>query len=327
VSVRDIGLEELSCGTLAAIFSAGAAAVVVHCGEEMRRLWAVLMENADERLPWEASLFDLVRNYHGCEDITTTLGDMFYIQPGAHGYYARKFEILRHGQNGTPCVMPPVFWQPTGAYRMPEATISECCMLADRIAAAFVPDGLIGAPYRVAVQRLKYHASAADYRQLAGITANALGRWGRLGFRVDAHRQMLARPLKARGLSDALGWMMAMPPLCRLAAGLNGMVASHDRQRNIAEGDWLIEGPHYDERFFTALSGDRSNVRSEVFWNGTWLPLPISRETITVFPGNLAEQAFGLRATCHRVVLEQHGHDAPPSETRTTNTTLLLGAV
>src|SRR3546814_6284086 len=64
-----LAAEELCHGTLATVFANGAAAAVVRCNDEVRRLWAQLLENPQEQIPWEAPLIDIARNYHGHGDI------------------------------------------------------------------------------------------------------------------------------------------------------------------------------------------------------------------------------------------------------------------
>lgn len=327
MTILELDLEVLQHGMLASMFFDGATAVIIRCREAMQRMWATMMDGSEEALPWEVNLADLARNYHGSGNITTTLGDMFYMQPGAHGYFARKFEIRRDAEGIPRGTNPAGFWQQQGGeYRIATATLSDCCTLADKIAEALTPSGQAISPYRVAVHRLKYHSTVADYERLAGVMANSLGRWGRMGIRVDAHRQTLARPLRRRGVSDALGWMLALQLLRRPASILNRAVAAHDRQHDISSSQWLVEGPHFDDRMFTALSGDRHNVHTQVFYDGSWHNLPVSRGTIAVLPGKRAERRWGVPATCHRVVLEQRDHPAL-AETRTTNSTILIGAV
>src|SRR3546814_14626209 len=93
--IVELAAEELCHGTLATVFANGAAAAVVRCNDEVRRLWAQLLENPQEQLPWEAPLIDIARNYHGHGDITASLGDVYYFQPGHHSYIARKIELAR----------------------------------------------------------------------------------------------------------------------------------------------------------------------------------------------------------------------------------------
>src|SRR3546814_15893237 len=82
--IGELAAEVLLHCTLATGFANGAAASVVSCNDEVRRLWAQLLENPQEQLPWEAPLIDIARNYHGHGDITAILGDVYYFQPGHH---------------------------------------------------------------------------------------------------------------------------------------------------------------------------------------------------------------------------------------------------
>src|SRR3546814_16390406 len=44
------------------------------------------------------------------------------------------------------------------------------------------------------------------------------------------------------------------------------------------------------------------NVRTEIYAEGSWMELPIGLDSITIIPGTLAQRAFGLPPTLHRVL-------------------------
>src|SRR3546814_1396304 len=50
------------------------------------------------------------------------------------------------------------------------------------------------------------------------------------------------------------------------------------------------------------LCGSRQNVRTEIYAEGSWMELPIGLDSITIIPGTLAQRAFGLQPTLHRVL-------------------------
>ena len=79
--IAEMAWEDLQPGSLARRFAEGNAAVLVHCPQLIDDLWQELLENGEELLPWQAPLVDIARNYHGCSDITASLGDLFYFQP------------------------------------------------------------------------------------------------------------------------------------------------------------------------------------------------------------------------------------------------------
>ncbi len=323
MAIFEIGWEELQQGVLAAAFARGAVAAVLRSDGKLRQLWRRLLENPAERLPWEAPLIDIARNHHGSRDITVSLGDVYYFQPGRHGYIARKLEIDRSAGTDQTEVRPALFHQGEGQFALPSETIAECCRMADRIVLAMTPAGEDLHHYKVAVQRLKYQRSVAEFGSLANLTADSLGRWGRVGFSIDCNREGMAGPLSHKGPADLMGMLMLMPVVRNVASAVNALANRFDGRRHTAPGDKIIEGPHYDSRLFTALCGLRENIRTEVYAKGRWEELPVGLDSIAVFPGSLARSTCGLRPTMHRVLQTS---DAVMGDTRTANVTLLLGA-
>lgn len=325
--ILELCIEELSHGVLAAEFAKGAVAAIVHCKTTGRDLWTRLMGDHSERLPWEAPLVDIARNHHGCTDITLTLGDAFYFQPGQHAYIARKMEIARDGDSGLLAVEPPDFRQSNDMFTPDTETLSVCWSIAERIMLALTPEGMESQPYKVAVQRLKYQSCRLDFMGLMEMTENSLGRWGRLGFSLDRSRQRLVRPFSHKGPSDLLGMLMMVPVLRGLVAGLNGWVGRFDSVHGSNADHLVVERAHWDKRYFSALCGARDTVRTEVYADGKWIELPVGLDSIAVFPGELANRHFGIRPTLHRVLHAGDGPADQPGEARTRNVTVLLGAV
>ncbi len=324
VAIFEIGCGELQQGVLAAAFARGAVAAVLHSDGRLRRLWKGLLEDPAERLPWEAPLIDIARNHHGNSDITASLGDVYYFQPGRHGYIARKLEIDRSSGENQMEVRPALFRQGESRFAPSSDVMAECCQAADRIVVGMTPVGEAVRSYKIAVQRLKYQRDAAELGRLTALTSNSLGRWGRVGFTIDRHREELAGPLSRKGPADLMGMLMMMPVMRNVAGAANTLAGRFDGRRKVDPGDRVIEGPHCDSRLFTALCGLRENIRTEVYDGKRWEELPVGLESIAVFPGNLAQREYGLRPTVHRV-LQSSG--VAEGDARTTNVTLLLGAI
>lgn len=323
MAIFEIGWEELQQGVLAAAFARGAVAAVLHSDGRLRRLWKRLLEDPAERLPWEAPLIDIARNHHGSSDITASLGDVYYFQPGRHGYIARKLEIDRSRGGGRMEVRPAQFRQGGSRFTPSSETIVDCCRAADQIALAMTPIGEDVRSYKIAIQRLKYQRDVAELGRLAEMTSNSLGRWGRIGFTIDRHREELAGPLSRKGAADLMGMLMLMPVVRNVAGAVNAFAGRFDRRHKLDPGDSVVEGPHCDSRLFTALCGLRENIRTEVYDGGQWEELPVGLDSIAVFPGYLAQRKYGLRPTMHRVLQTSEVADG---DARTTNVTLLLGA-
>jgi len=326
MTILELGMEELRQGVLAAGFAAGAVAAVIRSDGVIRRLWERLVEDRREQLPWEAPLLDIARNHHGSSDITVSLGDVFYFQPGQHGYIARKIEIER-GEDGAPCrSRPAAFTQGSACYAPDAEALAECVAFADRMMQALTPEDATPPQTRVAVQRLKYQPGAADFDSLAALTANSLGRWGRLGTAIDRQRLRAAGPLSGKGISDMIGMLLLIPGAARPVARLVAWSGRSDPYADLADGEVVVERAHVDTRLFTALAGQRASVRTEVFAQGRWHELPIGLDSVALFPGRLARRSLGLRPTLHRVLYSGNAA-VGPIDRRTGNVTLLIGAV
>jgi hypothetical protein len=328
--VATIDETDMSPGALARLFRAGHSAVVVHCREVVGQMWSDLLEHPGEQLPWEASLVDLARNCHGGGDITMALGDVFYFQPGHHGYIARKIEI-EQAADGALQPVPRSFVQKGECFVIPPATIDRCWDLGRRLLRSLTPIGSPPPDARITVQRLKYQPSIGDYDALFSATANALGRWGRLGARIDRQRADARGPLRSKRLSDIYAMTSLIPGLKRGVRTINAASARRDRISEVQHDHRVIEGPHFDHRYFSALCGQRSNMVTQMFVNGAWTDLPIGMDHLVVIPGELAARNLGLPRVLHRVV-----HTGPQStgaeggsdiNGRTGDVTLLFGAV
>jgi hypothetical protein len=317
--------RDLEPGALAAQFTGGRLAVLVQCPGLRARLWNPLLERRDEQLPWEAPLLDIARNHHGSGQITADLGDLFYFQPGLHGYIARKIELERE-QHGAIRAHPPHFEQRAERFTSSAATLAECWTIGDLLLRSLTPLGYEAPFSRIAVQRLKYQSQASDFDALSDLTRHSLGRWGRLGAKLDRSRVSARGRLQRKGPSDLYALVDQIPVVSRAGRRFNRLLDRHDAVARVAPGERVIEAAHYDHRYYTALCGERPDMTTQIFADQQWHELPVGLGELAVFPGELAERRFGLRKVLHRV-LHRQGPPAPKGDERTRNVTLLLGAV
>lgn len=330
--IGEIAFEDLMPGVLAAQFLAGKAAVLVRCPDVIAELWQGLMEDEREQLPWQGPLIDIARNYHGCSDITVSLGDLFYFQPGQHGYIARKIALSRSEEDGTLVARPSFFVQGGDRFATREQVLDLCWSIGHRLMTAMAPADapFVDDGYTVAVQRLKYQRSVEDLDRLDALARNSLGRWGRAGFSLDQRRLEAAGPLQRKGVSDAYGIVVQIPALRSMASGLNRIFSRRDQRKHVPDGLRLIEAPHYDHRYFSALCGQRKNIETHIFVNGAWQNLPVSMDTLAILPGSIAADRLGVPHTLHRVVHIGGDDESPehcPADQRGQNVTLLIGTV
>lgn len=325
--IASVELQDLKAGSLAQLFKAGNAAVLVHCPDLVSTLWGDLLESADEQLPWQAPLVNIARNYHGSGDITASLGDLFYFQPGRHGYIARKMALSPDPETNRIAARPASFVQDGDHYVPRQEVLDRCWTLGKRLMTAMIPEGAIPDYFEVAVQRLKYQETADDFARLGALARNSLGRWSRAGCAVDEQRWQAAGMLSRRGISDLYGMVMHVPLVRRAVQFLNNILLSSDPCRKVAPGQRVVEGAHYDHRYLTALCGQRGRILTQVFARGEWHDLPVDLSTLAVFPGTMTSRAYGLPNVLHRVVHldDEHGGNRPRNP-RTDDVTLLIGA-
>lgn len=326
--IAEIAYESLAPGVLGAHFAAGKAAVLVHCPEIVAELWRGLLEDDAEQLPWQAPLIDIARNYHGSADITVSLGDLFYFQPGQHGYIARKIALTKVEGDEAFVAEPSNFVQGDGRFATPDKILGLCWSIGERLMAAMAPEGAAPGGYRVAVQRLKYQQTTDDFDRLGALSRNSLGRWGRAGFSLDEWRTQAAGPLQRKWVSDLYGLIAQVPFVRRLAKSANRLFSRRDQRTHLMPGQRLIEAPHFDHRYFTALCGQRRDVVTQIFVDGVWHDLPIGMDSLAIFSGSIATRKFGVPHLLHRVVHVSGDPGTPddaPAWPRTQNVTLLIG--
>jgi hypothetical protein len=314
MSFATLGLDELEPGVLLDAFKAGHVAAIIECGDLVETLWSLLLHHPEEKLPWELPLLDIAKNHVRGKDLPSTVGDVFYFQPGHHSYIARKLEIAR--ADG-PRVSPASFHQGGKQIAPSEELVNLCCSFVDRVMLSLRPAGRPVPDYKVAVQRLKYQGEWDDYQALTELIEDSLARWGRKGYALDALRGRLAAPLARKGVSDLAAMLMMMAGSPRSAGGSNDIARRQDARANV------YEHSHVDYRYFTALCGCRDNVRTEVLVDGKWLELPVNLDAITVYPGTMGLKGTSVAPTVHRVV---HTGMADVSHDRASNVTVLLGA-
>ena len=77
---------------------------------------------------------------------------------------------------------------------------------------------------------------------------------------------------------------------------------------NSAPEDYQIIGnPHVDgTKYITGLVGCRDNVHTEIFCKKRWIPLPVTADTLAVFPAYKMTSFGNILATRHRVLLRNH---------------------
>lgn len=324
-AIARIDASQLSPGSLGQCFRNGALAIVIEGNGWIPSLWQSMMTN-DAEMPWQASLFDLAANLIPHDHLSEALGDVYFFKPGRHSYIGRKIEIRSDGPSLH--TTPASFRTQHGSWQMSEQMREHCWRFSMTVMKALAPsdaqesqlDGV-----RAVVQHLRYHDSVDGQRALYTMTHNSLGAWARIGYRLDRRREEMRGPLGRRGISDALALLSLVRPLRAVVNGLNRLAGHFDRQGMVPEGYELLSKAHVDTRYFSALCGSRRNLRTDIFVDGSWEPLPINDTDVVIFPGLRSKLAFGIAPTLHRV-LQAKDEGAAIEGAHAANVTILLGA-
>lgn len=316
--------SELEPGCLGQLFRDGAAAVIIRGDPCIASLWDFVTAD-DAEMPWRASLYDLAANLIPHEHLTEAIGDVYFFKPGRHSYIGRKIEICLDG--GRLMTMPDAFRTRQSVWRMSEQIREQCWCFSMRLMRALAPSGT-GKDHRygvrAVVQSLRYHDTVDGHQALYAMMYNSLGAWARIGYRLDRRREDMRGLWARRGVSDAMALMSIVPPLRSLVDRLNAFAGRFDKRAVVPDGYALLSKAHFDSRYFSALCGSRRNLRTDIFVDGAWLPLPMNSLDVAVFPGLRAQEAFGIRPTLHRVL--QARDDIAAEGADAANVTILLGA-
>lgn len=322
----EVSFDDLRPGFLAHRFAAGGRAAVITYDAQCHQVWKDLMQNPEEQLPWEATLLDIARNHIGGRTFGDELGDMHYFVPGTIAYIARKFELQYKTATSTIEAVPLHFLQQGKSFTVADDAIRRLWTVVGTILSSLVSNGRSVPTQRAVVHRLKYQAGRHDNQKLYELASHSGGTWARVGGRVDARRGEARGLLSRRGFRDLFAISSLLSPARPLFDSINRRLMRHDALHAVPNGSTIIGSPHCDGRYFSALSGDRSNVVTEMWADGHWIELPVDPGHFVILPGLLAQKHLQLRPTMHRVIHLGNGEGASAGSVESPNVTLLLGA-
>src|SRR3546814_16342066 len=106
---------------------------------------------------------------------------------------------------------------------------------------------------------------------------------------------MARGPFAAQGLADIFALLCLSPWLRPAVMKLNVLFHKADRKHAVAEGESIIGKPHYDGRSFSALSGERDTILTQLFDGPRWIGVEWNTGDLVVIPGLVALQFDGRR--------------------------------
>ena len=319
-----VDIASLRPGSLYDKFAEGALAVIIDCAGRIKPIWSALLENEEERLPWQGTMRDMASNHYAGSALGGHVGDMFHYTPDRIAYIARKFELSKDGDSANLTPIPEGFRQGKDYFRYSESTINACWEMVEEIMRWLAPAGMHQTNFQAVVHRLKYEHEFNLTQRHFELTKSAIGKWAQLGFDIDRLREQARGPLGYNGISDICAILSLAGPLRRLFERINASLNRADSRRALPEGMRLIGKAHYDGRYFSAMCGARSSIHTQVYDGRQWHEVPMDCNHLLLIPGLQAEKAFRIKPTLHRIL---HLQAEPNAEIDLpfADVTLLLG--
>jgi hypothetical protein len=324
--IHRITPREIERGELLGSLLKGAAAVVLSGDERVHGLFQSVLDwlglwDPGRREFFGADLLDLARNH--LED-NANAGDMLRFQPGVFGHLARKFFVFRNRADESPRAFPDAFYLNNRRISVPHKILDAAWNLTSQVLMNAMPRHVDKLAYAAEVDVLAYPIARADVIRLAALLADSSGTWSRLGHRIDANKGKAAGMFDKKIAREIFAMASLVPGLRKLAMMLNDKMAL-DGKGSSSPNHYVVGGPHIDRgKYVTGLIGSRQNLQTQIFSAGRWIPLPVTPDGLSIFPGLLAGSLDGPRPTRHRILLEKPGE----SETESArNITLSLSIV
>ena len=323
VTPRGVERAELS-----RLFHEGQA-VILNEDERIPRLFRSVLEwlglnkgNAtDEQSPFEINLLDLARNHREGD---MQAGDMLRFVPTSFGHFARKFVVCSSAIDNSLRAFPDAFYLQDGRVPVPRNILEWSWNVMSEIFRSVLPERANALAYAVEVDVLIYPTFRAEIHNLHSLLADSAGFWAQLGHQIDANKASAAGILDTKVIRDLFAVTSLIPGVKNFAHMLNKrMLVSSEK--SVPEDYQMIGNPHVDgTKYITGLVGCRNNVHTQIFCEKRWISLPVTTDTLAVFPGHKMRSFGDMFATRHRVLLRN------PTANETTvkrNITLSLSIV
>lgn len=332
--ITSFGVE---CGGISPLFHQ-AAAVILDGDDRINGLlestldWLGLADgsNRDGQLSFGSNLIDLARNH---QKGNMEAGDMLRFVPKLFGHLARKFVVYPSAGDNSLQACPGAFYSSNRRIPVPKDILESAWNLMSEILVSALPAQAGGLAYAVEMDVLVYPTSSFDLKSLHTLltdgtlladSIDTAGFWSQLGHRIDANKEYAAGVFKRKGIRDLFA-------IASLIPGFRGLLATLNEKMWIAaEGSTpkdfhVIGGPHFDgSKYITGLIGRRDNLDTQIFWEDRWISLPITADSLAIFPSSRLSSLSNIPATLHRVLLHDPSGDGG---TESQNITLSLSIV
>lgn len=320
MSITYIEPADLRSGSITDTFQRGAAAIVLKNDSRIAELWSRLVAfdhgngrgSNDEVLPWDGSVLDLERNFVPGLSLADEVGDSIHARPGHLTYIARKIAIQRRAGSDEIDCSPETFYTGERQYRLDRKVLGLAWQVASDVLGSFSARTVSD---HVAVHRLRYVSSFEELGRRIAMVAKAFGGGSGHG--------LFHRLESGPGAAEYLIAVLRRYPLLARTAAFAPECLLRALGLQLGRSDNIILGnAHTDPRVFSGLIADRSNVHTEIWAEGRWQRLPMTKDQMVILPGRTAQRLLGIKPTWHRILLAQ----GERSEMANAESTLLIGA-
>lgn len=320
---------DLVPGGLFKLFDNGAIAVVLENDDRVPFLWKNLFgskngtgPDSGEILPWEGNLMDIAKNYQSRGGPGDDIGDVMFFIKDRLAYIARKFDLFEKPDPKKLETDPRNFINEGQPFTIPEDILRTIWDVGAEVFKSALPKETIPFPYAMSVERLKYNDSPADFDKLVMLLNNSSDRWAQFGRKMDHNIINAAGPFQYSYIKVLYGILCEIPAAKKIFRKLNEIFRPKNVMTCINENADMIGRPHTDGRLITCLSSVRSSIKTEIFDGNKWIDLPLTGDSLAIFPGRGLE-SYGIHPTWHRILHLKKVNDKPGQSK--SNETSILG--
>ncbi len=307
--IANIKREELVPGKIFELFNKGAIAVVLKEDDRVPTLWKDLMgsENgggppdSGETLPWQGNLMDIAKNYHSRGGPGDDIGDVIFLIKDRLAYIARKFDVFKENGSKMLATDPGSFVNGDQPFSVPEDIRSTLWDVGEEVFKSALPAETELFPYAMSVERLKYSDTPADFDKLVQLINNSSDRWAQFGRKIDHNIIQAAGPFKYRFIKSLYALLCEIPGAKAVFPKLNHIFQANNVMTAIDDNANMIGRPHTDGRLITCLSSVRNSIKTEIFNGEKWLDLPLTGDSLAIFPGRGLGK-YSISPTWHRIL-------------------------
>lgn len=305
--------EELKPGVVGDLFNKGIKAVIVK-DPRILKIWDGLLGCQDtageiknfsstHRMPWQENLFSIARNHVSNDEY---LGDMIRFSPGHYGHIARKMKIFPVADGSSIQAIPGFFFQGGRQFSYPDSLLESIWELMSQLFKGTLPNNSFPPPYAVKIDLLKYPDPIALNKTFSLLSDSCVsGGWSRIGQKIDAHRGMAKGVFKRRFLRHLFGLGLLVPGINLLLRKLNNILSKQTDDPIF--NDWLMIGEEHVDgtKFLTGLASERDILKTQVYIGESWVDLPLTPDSLTIFPSHKITKKFGFSPTRHRILMKR----------------------